>query len=286
MITLAIPVSRHRPGADRDRPAGDPLVFVGLYRRNPAGLALYAEARRPATGRCRSGGDRRPDSLDGARHRARRAARLTCCSTSQPITSRTRSRWPSSGQGGMAFHGGLLGVMAATVLFSRRRNLGPVRACRSDRLRRAHRPVLRAPRQLHQWRAVGPHHRRCLGRGLPQRRDRAAPPKPDLRGAARRRRPLPAVAGALASDRPAPPARRIERRVLLRLRGGAGVRRAVPRARRPSRFPVGRGDHGPAAVSAADQPSGCGCCCAARRSRRHDRPGPPPAQPRLPCTGR
>ena len=39
MITLAIPFPRHRPGADRDRPAGDPLVFVGLYRRNPAGLA-------------------------------------------------------------------------------------------------------------------------------------------------------------------------------------------------------------------------------------------------------
>ena len=149
-------------------------------------------------------------------------------------------------QGGMAFHGGLLGVMAATVLFSRRRNLALFEL--ADLIACA------APIGLFFGRLANFINGELWGRTtdvawavvFPNGGTEPRPPKPDLRGAARRRRPLPAVAGALASDRPAPPARRIERRVLLRLRGGAGVRRAVPRARRPSRFPVGRGDHGPA----------------------------------------
>ncbi len=52
------------------------------------------------------------------------------------------------------------------------------------------RPVPRPPRQLHQWRALRPRHRRALGHGLSRRRPRAAPPEPALRGAARRHRAL------------------------------------------------------------------------------------------------
>ena len=46
------------------------------------------------------------------------------------------------------------------------------------------RPVPRPPRQLHQWRALRPRHRRALGHGLSRRRPRAAPSEPALRGAA------------------------------------------------------------------------------------------------------
>ena len=70
-------------------------------------------------------------------------------------------------EGGMAFHGGLIGAFIGMLLFARRyRDAGadrdrPLLAGRADR------PVLRPDRQFHQPGAVGPPDRRALGDGLP-----------------------------------------------------------------------------------------------------------------------
>ena len=89
-------------------------------------------------------------------------------------------------EGGMAFHGGLIGAFIGMLLFARRyRDAGADRA-RSLLARRADRPVLRPDRQFHPPGAVGPADRRALGGGLPGNRRPAAPSEPDLRGAARR----------------------------------------------------------------------------------------------------
>ena len=53
--------------------------------------------------------------------------------------------------------------------------------------RGADRPVLRPAGQLHQWRAVGPRHRRAVGDDLSARRPAAAPSQPALPGLLRRR---------------------------------------------------------------------------------------------------
>ena len=74
-------------------------------------------------------------------------------------------------QGGMSFHGGMLGVIVATWLVLPAATAWT--CCRFARPRGrggADRAVLRAARQLHQWRALGPRHRRALGHGLPRRR--------------------------------------------------------------------------------------------------------------------
>ena len=72
-------------------------------------------------------------------------------------------------QGGMSFHGGLLGVAAGVD------RLQPEERARDPRRRRrgggggADRALLRADRQLHQRRALGPAVDRALGGGLPRR---------------------------------------------------------------------------------------------------------------------
>ena len=59
-------------------------------------------------------------------------------------------------EGGMSFHGGLLGVVLAVWLFCRRRKLKTAAGGGSGLRLRPHRPVPRPPRQLRQWRVVGP----------------------------------------------------------------------------------------------------------------------------------
>ena len=115
-------------------------------------------------------------------------------------------------QGGMAFHGGFLGVVIAVWLFSRRQRLPT--ATLADLLAIATPPGARprADRQFHQRRALGPADRRALGRDL-SRRGGA--------GLRHRRRPL----------RPPP---------LAALRGGAG-RRAAGRAAAAARLPLAAG---------------------------------------------
>ena len=51
-------------------------------------------------------------------------------------------------EGGMSFHGGLLGVVIAVWLFCRRRKLEDAADRRSGLRLRAHRPVLRPHRQF------------------------------------------------------------------------------------------------------------------------------------------
>ena len=72
-------------------------------------------------------------------------------------------------KGGMSFHGGMLGVFAAMALFARQRGRTFLRGDRPDRALRAHRAGVRAHRQLHQRRAVGPGGRPepALGDGVP-----------------------------------------------------------------------------------------------------------------------
>ena len=66
-------------------------------------------------------------------------------------------------EGGMSFHGGLLGVLIAIALFAWRRGRHIGRRVRLHRAAAGHRAVLRAHRQLHQRRAVGQASRRCPG---------------------------------------------------------------------------------------------------------------------------
>lgn len=82
--------------------------------------------------------------------------------------------------GGMSFHGGLLGVMLASFLWVEKTGQAFSRRAGLRRASRAAGPVLRAYRQLHQRRAVGQDQRRGVGHGFPRRGGTAAPPHPAL----------------------------------------------------------------------------------------------------------
>jgi len=101
-------------------------------------------------------------------------------------------------QGGMSFHGGLLGVIVATMIFVRLRRIpllafGDLIACAA--------PIgifLGRSRQFHQRRIIRPGDRRSLGHGLSPRRPGTPPPEPALRSDAGRpgsfHRPLSGLA--------------------------------------------------------------------------------------------
>ncbi len=116
-------------------------------------------------------------------------------------------------EGGMSFHGGLLGVVAAILLFAWRNKVDPLMLADLVAIVT---PIGLFFGRLANWRLAV-----CRG----------------LRRLALARRP--------------PPARPDHRRVLLRLWRGAHRRRAVPRTRRASRLPVGSPHHGHAAVDPA-----------------------------------
>ena len=88
--------------------------------------------------------------------------------------------------GGMSFHGGVLGCIVATVAFRAIPGLAHAVARRCDDGGGADRTVPRPPRQFHQWRIVGPADRRAVGDDLSQWRPDPAPPQPTLRSGARR----------------------------------------------------------------------------------------------------
>ena len=91
-------------------------------------------------------------------------------------------------KGGMSFHGGFLGCVLAVMLFARCRGL-PILSLGDITCAVApDRAVPRPHRQFHQWRTVGPRHRRALGDGVSGRRAAAAPSEPALRGGAGRPR--------------------------------------------------------------------------------------------------
>ncbi len=79
-------------------------------------------------------------------------------------------------EGGMSFHGGLVGVMIAIALFARAAQPARSRTCSISRRRLPGIGLLcRTHRQLHQRRAVGQDHGRALG--LPRRTARCATPR-------------------------------------------------------------------------------------------------------------
>ena len=154
----------------------------------------------------------------------------------------------------MSFHGGFLGCVVAVMWFAQpQRHLDPV-ARRHHHRGRPDRAVPRAARQFHQQRAVGRVDRSepALGDGVSQWRPAAAAPsEPALRGGARR---YFAVHGAGGDDPDgrAEAARPDPRQFHRDLCAGPHHRRIVPRARPAAWLPVGRPDHGHAAVGADD----------------------------------
>ena len=90
-------------------------------------------------------------------------------------------------KGGMSFHGGFLGCVAAVMWFARRNGISILSLGDITTAVGADRPVARASRQFHQQRAVGPAGgcQRALGGGVSQWRAAAAPSQPALRGRAR-----------------------------------------------------------------------------------------------------
>ena len=95
---------------------------------------------------------------------------------------------PAVWNGGMSFHGGLLGVVLAVYVFSRIKQHQSAVARRCRLCGNAVRPVLRPARQFHQFRGCRARNRRSLGDGVSWRRRSPAPPEPALRGGARRHR--------------------------------------------------------------------------------------------------
>ena len=105
---------------------------------------------------------------------------------------------PAVWNGGMSFHGGLLGVVIAVYLFSRSQGHQPAVARRHRLGGDAVRPVLRPHRQFHQCRGGGARERRALGHGVSR-----APATPRaIRASSMRRR---SKASCSSPSSPSPP---------------------------------------------------------------------------------
>ena len=83
-------------------------------------------------------------------------------------------------EGGMSFHGGLLGVALAVWLFCPQGETQNAADCRSVLRLRAHRFVLWPFGQFRQWRIMGPRHGCALGHDIPPQRRPAASSQPAL----------------------------------------------------------------------------------------------------------
>ncbi len=81
-------------------------------------------------------------------------------------------------QGGMAFHGGFMGVILAIIAFARKRGISILAVLDAAAVAT---PIgLFLDCQFHQWRTVWPDHRCRLGHCLSQWRAGTAPPQPAL----------------------------------------------------------------------------------------------------------
>ena len=89
-------------------------------------------------------------------------------------------------EGGMAFHGGLIGALIGVLLFCRRYKAPALTVLDLCSPRRADWHLSWPNRQFHSPRALGSPDRCSLGRRLPGDGWPAAPSQPDLRSAARR----------------------------------------------------------------------------------------------------
>ena len=195
----------------------------------------------------------------------------TCCSTTCPTTSQNPLEILKVWHGGMSFHGGLLGVLAAILLFARAQRARRARAARPGRRGGADRPVLRAHRQLHQRRALGPADRRALGHRVSRTAARL-PRHPSQLYEAGARGPACCSVVLVAGD----PARRLSpaglRRRASSLSATALARivvRELPRAGRRSSTSSARWPHhGHAAVAADDAALGLALICVRCAGRR------------------
>ena len=100
--SLRPPLSRHRSRRDRGRAGRRPLVRPRLHGRHPARLAVWAAARGAGRSLGRQaandgGAGRRFSSVDHARHRGRRQARLRAVLRAELFLAATRSRSPPCG---------------------------------------------------------------------------------------------------------------------------------------------------------------------------------------------
>ena len=116
------------------------------------------------------------------RRRGRRACSATFFSTACPIYRAEPGEILQVWHGGMAFHGGLLGVILAILIFAWRKGISALTLFDLMAVVAPDRAFLRPARQFHQPGAMGPCHRRAVGRGVPHRRAAAAPSQPALRG--------------------------------------------------------------------------------------------------------
>ena len=161
MHLLAIPYPNIDPVALQLGPLSVKWYGLAYIAGSAARLALYQAAagpegpvaRRHAAARPARYG--RPADLYDGRRAAGRAARLRSVLRALPLPDRTRSTFLAVWKGGMAFHGGLIGSIIAIVLFARRVNANPWSVLDRVRGGRAHRPVLRPARQLHQRASCG-----------------------------------------------------------------------------------------------------------------------------------
>ena len=196
---------------------------------------------------------RRPAALRHARRRARRAARLHPVLPAGFLPQPTRSRSLKVWEGGMSFHGGLLGVVVGDRACSRAgaASRSSRSATRSPARRRSACSSAGSPTSSTASSGAG--RPTCPGRWS----SRAAARCRAIRASSTRRRSRASCCSRSwpgSRSRPRAPGTegRLARHLPDRLRHRAQRRRAVPRAGRPSRLPARRPDHGPAAVAADD----------------------------------
>ena len=179
------------------------------------------------------------------------AAPAMCCSTICRILPRNPIEIFQLWNGGMSFHGGVIGCVVAIIAVRPASANPDAVARRRHRRRGAHRPVPWPHRQLHQRRILGPSDGRALGNDLSYWRSDPAPPEPALRSRPRRRGAV-LRARRVGAARRAEAAGRAHRGVRDRLRRRAHHLRTLSRARHSARLPLGRADDGHAAVHPAD----------------------------------
>ena len=218
LTSLADGKPRRSPGpisgcrSDRARPRLLPAALVQprLSRRHLHRLLVSAQAARAAGRADGPAPRRRPGLLCDARHHPRRPARLRAVLQACSIISQNPLDILKLWDGGMSFHGGVIGSHARHPLSGAQAQAGLAPDPRLCRLLRAVRPVLRPPRQFREpancgaratdvpWAIRFPEVDRRRWRPLLRP---AAPSEPALRGGARGHRPVRRSSGS-CSGRP------------------------------------------------------------------------------------
>ena len=154
-----------------DRTVRDPMVCAGLYQRHRARMDLCALADQETSdcgaGRRRSRRCSSTTSFSGSPSASSSAAApATCCSTILAFFIQHPAAIFKLWEGGMSFHGGFLGCVAAVMLFARKNDISILSLGDITTAVATDRNISRPARQLHQQRAVGSRRRMpaCPGR--------------------------------------------------------------------------------------------------------------------------